>query len=238
MNSSIREFFKEIPWTWDFKNQVVPNLDDEQLGNWIVYNSGWPYLPLDLPYAPYKEMLKEALALKDFFVIHRSPDSLGWRSLCIYGEEWDKTDHYTAYPENAGKQMHEIQYKWTKVADLCPVTTKYFKEEFVHTPGQRIRFMWLDPQGYILPHRDRKEHFLSPVNIALNNPNGCIFNMEGKGYVPFEEKGNSCLVDIGNLHSVWNNSNTPRIHIISHGSTKPFFNKLVAQSFKKLINNL
>lgn len=237
MNLAIQDFFKEEPWTWDFKNHEVPNLDDEQLGHWIVHNSGWPYLPLDLPDAPYEEMLKEAVALKDMFIVHRSPDSLGWKSLCIYGEEWDKTHYYTAYPENANKRMEDIEYKWTKVADLCPITTKYFKDEFVHIPTQRIRFMWLDPYGYILPHQDRKEHYLSPINIALNNPNGCIFNMDSKGYVPFKETGNSCLVDIGNLHSVWNNSDTPRIHIISHGAPKLFFNKLVANSFKKLIKS-
>jgi len=235
MNTIIENFFKEDPWTFNFKNQIVPNLDDEQLGHWIIHSSGWPYLPLDLPEAPYKLMYQEALAIKDMFVVHRNSDSLGWRSLCIYGEEWDRTDHYTAYPENSNKGIEDIKYKWTKVADLCPVTTKYFKEDFPHTPTQRIRFMWLDPQGYILPHKDRTEHFLSPVNIALNNPKGCIFNMEGKGFVPFEETGNSCLVDIGNLHSVWNNSDIPRIHIISHGAPKSFFNKLVAKSFKKLI---
>lgn len=236
-NSTIKEFFNEEPWTMDFSQQQVPNFsdDDAQLGNWIVHKSGWPYLPLELPDAPYEDMLREALAVSYWFVPHRESCSLGWKSACLYGEEWDKTDHFSAYPENAGKQAHEIIYKWTEVADRCPITTEYLKNEFPHTLNQRIRFMWLEPQGYILPHQDRTENYLSPINIALNNPYGCMFKMKDKGYVPFSNRGSACLVDIGNIHSVWNNSNTPRIHIISHGTPKISFPQLVAHSFKKMV---
>jgi hypothetical protein len=237
MNETVLEFFKDEASTFNFKEQQVPTFkSDSELVQWLVYKSGWPYMPLELPGAPYAEMLKEALALEDLYIAHRSYGSPGWRSICLHGEAWNKTDYYTTYPENAGKQANDIVYKWTEIAERCPVTTQYFREEFPHHNYQRLRYMWLDPQGYIEPHQDRTEHFLSPINVALNNPKGCIFRMKDRGDVPFKETGNACLVDIGNIHSVWNNSTTPRIHMISHGIPRDTFNKIVADSFRKLIN--
>jgi hypothetical protein len=233
----IEEFFKDPSWTLNFKEQHVPKFDtDNELVHWIVHNSGWPYLPLILPGAPYAEMLKEALALEDLFIPHRSYGSPGWKSICLHGEEWDKTDYYTAYPENADRQADEIVYKWTEIAERCPVTTQYFKEEFPNYNYQRLRYMWLEPQGYITPHQDRTKHYLGPINVALNNPDGCIFRMQDKGDVPFNNEGNACLVDIGNVHSVWNNSQTPRIHMISHGASKDTLDKIILDSYRKLIN--
>jgi hypothetical protein len=60
--------------------------------------------------------------------------------------------------------------------------------------------------------------------------------MDGKGYVPFKDGGSACLVDIGNLHSVWNNSDTPRIHMIAHAQWKPAeFTRIVIDSLRGLI---
>lgn len=236
MNEHIVEFFKDRAWTLNFKEQEFPTFNnDRELVNWLIYKSGLPYMPLELPNAPYADMLKEALALEDLYIAHRSYGSPGWKSICLHGEAWDKTDYYTVYPENAGKQADEIVYKWTEIAERCPVTTQYFKEEFPHNNYQRLRYMWLDPQGYVEPHQDRTTHMLSPINVALNNPDGCVFRMKDKGDVPFRNNGNACLVDIGNIHSVWNNSNTPRIHMISHGTPNDKFNKIVADSFRALI---
>lgn len=236
MNEEVIKFFEGQAWTFNFRELFVPKFNnDNELVSWLIHRSGLPYMPLVLPNAPYAEMLKEALALEDLFIPHRSYGSPGWKSLCLHGEAWDKTDYYTAYPENAGKQSNEIIYKWTEIAERCPVTTQYFKEEFPNYNYQRLRYMWLEPQGYIELHKDRDTHMLSPINVALNNPEGCIFRMEGKGDVPFNTKGNACLVDIGNMHSVWNNSNTPRIHMISHGVPTETFNKIVADSFRELI---
>lgn len=242
MNQRLIDFFAVELTTVDFKKETVPDITDvDQLADWIVYKSGWPYLPLALPGAPFKEMLAEAQALEDLFIDHRrnkeyvNDDSPGWRSICLHGEAWDKTDYWTTYPENAGLQAQDIRYSWTTVAERCPITTQYFKEEFPNFNYQRLRYMWLDPQGYIAPHQDRTEHRLSPINVALNNPPGCVFLMKDKGYVPFENSGNACLVDVGNIHSVWNNSDTPRIHMISHGANRSQFNKIVVDSLRKLL---
>lgn len=242
----IQEFFNDIdnPWTMDFKAQEIPAFQNEgQLVDWIVGKSGWPYLPLILPGADFETMLKEAFALEDLFVMHRTtpgenPEyaNRGWKSICLHGEAWDKTGHWEAYADNAGKTQADIVYKWCdEITERCPETTRYFRDVFPNHRYQRLRYMWLDPQGYIQPHQDRQEHFLGPINVALNNPKGCEFKMEGKGYVPFKETGNACLVDIGNNHSVWNNSDTPRIHIISHGGSREPFNRIVIDSLKALL---
>ena len=98
--------------------------------------------------------------------------------------------------------------------------------------------MWLDPGAVIEIHRDNNTPMLYPVNIALNNPDGCRFRMKNRGDVPFVDSGRACLVDVSNLHSVWNNSDTPRIHIIVHGVAGPGFQPLVVNSFKhSVINN-
>jgi hypothetical protein len=245
--NAIREFFNDIdsPWTRDFKKETAPVFEHErQLLDWIIHKSQWPYLPITLPGAPYADMLKEAMALEDLFVAHRSaPNELaeyahrGWRSICLHGEAWNKTQHYHDYPENAGKTIDQIQYGWcSEIAERCPETTRYFKELFPYHNYQRLRYMWLEPHGYIQPHRDRNENFLQPMNIALNNPAGCVFKMHNQGYVPFKDGGSACLVDIGNLHAVWNNSNVPRIHMIAHAQWKPKeFTQIVIDSLKQLI---
>jgi hypothetical protein len=236
MNEQVVEFFAATAWTFNFKEQAVPvTKSDRELVQWLVHKSGWPYLPLELPGAPYADMLAEALSLEDLFIAHRSYGSPGWRSICLHGEAWNKTDYFTAYPENAGRTANDIVYKWTEIAERCPVTTQYFRDEFPNHNYQRLRYMWLDPQGYIEPHQDRTEHFLSPINVALNNPDGCVFRMKEQGDVPFKNSGNACLVDIGNIHSVWNNSTEPRIHMISHGTPSATFDKIVADSLRAVL---
>ena len=64
---------------------------------------------------------------------------------------------------------------------MCPITTKFFKEVFPYKTYYRLRFMLLEPQGYITPHIDADINKLSPINIALNNPNGCNFKMKEIG---------------------------------------------------------
>jgi hypothetical protein len=78
--------------------------------------------------------------------------------------------------------------------------------------------MLLEPGGYILPHQDRpdEEKRLSVCNISLNNPEGCRFVFKNHGIVPFKDEGSAFLMDISNPHSVWNQSDTPRIHMIIH----------------------
>jgi len=242
---SIQDFFSEKSWTKDFSTEVLPAFEhDWQLVNWIQHESGWPYLPIELPGFPWEDVYREALGVMDMFVMHRTTEDdqhewshRGWGSLCIHGEAWNKTGYWESYPENQGKTVNDIKFDWCpEVTERCPETTRYFKETFPESPGQRTRFMLLEPGGYIQPHQDRTQHYLGPINIAINNPKGCEFRMKDNGYVPFTDNS-ACLVDIGNIHSVWNNSDTPRIHIISHGGARPPFNEVVINSIKKLIGD-
>ena len=252
----IQDFFSSEPWTQKYwrTQMVFRNIDKVQdfehpfqFAQWVVRESGWPYLPIELPNAPYKEMLKEAKALynEGMFTMHRNDfDKVdeyyftsdhfrekthrGWGACTIYGEAYNKTGH----PESGNFD----NYDWCpEIVERCPETYRYFRDEYPETPDGRIRFMLVDRQGYIQPHQDRTENILAPINIALNNPTGCEFRMEHKGYVPFENGGSACFVDIGNKHSVWNRSNLPRFHIIAHGKPKPEMSDIIIKSLRKLI---
>ena len=101
--------------------------------SWIVNESNIPWLELDIEY-PYDKMYEEAKAIKHLFVKHRDQDGLaeyrhkGWRSLCIHGIDSDKTNHYEQYGYKSNK---EAPYKWTEIADMCPITTNFLKRSFL-----------------------------------------------------------------------------------------------------------
>lgn len=180
---------------------------------WIMNHSGLPWLQLQVQ-LPYQEMALEALRLLDKFVEHRGGIGRGWRSLCIRGIDEEKTRS----PRHYGYSEESAPYTWTSVADECPVTTAFFREDFPLGRLFRVRFMLLEPGGYIAPHRDTETNFLSAINIAITNPHGSFFKMKNKGLVPFEA-GRAFLLDVGNEHSCVNLSEEPRIHIIVHGDT-------------------
>ena len=203
--------------------------------NWIVNESNIPWLDLDIQ-IPHEEMLREAIGLKDRFVNHRDKDGQGayrhqgWRSLCIHGISAEKTNHYEQY---GYKTNEETPYKWTDVVDRCPVTYKFFRDVFPYKSYYRLRFMLLEPHGFITPHRDSFDSKLSPINIALNHPKGCRMKMQGhKGYVPFAP-GKSLLLDVGNVHAYFNDSYEERYHIIVHGIKTKEFEELVERSYEK-----
>ena len=203
--------------------------------DWVIHKSKLPWLKLDID-IPHQEMLAEASKLKDMFVGHRTADGgggyshKGWRSLCIHGLSATKTNHFVNY---GFKSNDEAPYKWTEISELCPVTTDFFKNKFPYSRYHRLRFMLLDPDGYITPHKDMDINRLSPINIALSHPEGCKMKMKGhKGYLPFAP-GKSLLLDVGNTHAVYNNSDEDRYHIIVHGKITKEFKELVERSYAK-----
>lgn len=184
----------------------------------IIKNSGLPWLRLDLEF-PYEEMLKEAKALKDYFVAHRNNDEYrheGWKSLCIHGISAKHTNHYTSYGYTCNEQT---PYKWTEIAEQCPTTVKFLKETYPCDTYYRVRFMLLEPTGFISPHTDMSKHRLSPVNLALNHPEGCMMKMKEYGLIPFVP-GSAFILDVANEHAYINTSNEDRFHIIIHGNYK------------------
>ena len=192
--------------------QKYPEVFDPK---WIVTESGWPYFHLSsLDDQPWKEMHKEAEALSDKFHTHRDTYGEGWKSLTLHGLDED-TQSLNIYGE---RQETLKQLDWTWVADACPVTKKFLTDVWPAEFLNRVRFMYLEPGGYILPHQDREDHEkrLSVCNISLNNPKGCNFVLKNQGRVPFKEEGSAFLMDVSNVHSVWNRSDKPRIHMIIH----------------------
>jgi len=199
----------------------------------IVNDSKLPWLELAIQ-LPYEEMLAEAVAVKDMFVKHRDEDHgsyrhKGWRSLCLHGIDPYKTNHYEQYGYSSNE---DTPYKWTEVADKCPINTNFFRNIFPFASYYRLRFMLLEPGGYITPHTDSDIHKLSPINIALNNPKGCKFKMKDHpGYVPFAD-GKAIVLDVGNTHAVFNDSDEDRYHIIVHGKANKEYEKLIERSYE------
>ena len=79
------------------------------------------------------------------------------------------------------------------------------QNKFPFTSFDRVRFMLLEPGGFIQPHADYDER-LAAYNIAVSNPPGVDFAMEDAGCIPWEV-GDVRAIDIGRKHSVINNSN-------------------------------
>jgi hypothetical protein len=207
--------------------------------NWVVKESKLPWLPLDIE-LPYEDMLQEAKDIKHLFVDHRDDDvkdgygHKGWKSLCIHGIEEYKTNHHTQYGYNSNE---ETPYKWTSISDKCPITTNWLKNIFPMDTYYRVRFMLLEPGGFIVPHKDSDHNHLAPINVALNHPKNCIFKMEKHGVVPMKP-GVAMLLDVGNIHAYINKSNEDRIHIIIHGKTTEKYKDLVIRSYNKQCQNL
>ena len=234
MQTILSNFFAEHQ-----NKKYQTEINQEATANWILTSSYIPYLPLYLESVPYHAMLLEAQALDALYVPHRSNDSLGWASLCVHGITSQHTDHYAVYPEYSNLTNDQIPYTWTEIQDRCPVTIDFFKNYFPFDVYHRIRFMRLDPGGYILPHSDSSDLSLRAVNISLNNPIGCDFVFENIGTVPFADTGSTFLIANGYRHSVWNLSKQTRYHIIVHGyATTPKYYNLVTKSYNTLMPSI
>lgn len=183
---------------------------------WTIMESEWPCFKLScFDNQPWKDMHVEALSLIENFKSHREDYGYRWKSLTLHGLDED-TQSLNQYGDDRNKILKELH--WTWVADCCPITKKFLTDVWPAEFLNRVRFMLLEPGGYILPHQDRldDQKRLSVCNISLNNPEGCEFIFKDHGVVPFEDNGSAFLMDISNVHAVWNRSDTPRIHMIIH----------------------
>ena len=182
---------------------------------WITAESGIPYLNVGID-VPWKDIFSEWEKIADHAVVHRSDDSygngklinVGWKSLTLYGISSTNTVDGTG------------DMGWTDISKLCPDTVKWIEDNFViNEDTGRIRFMLLEPQGFIILHKDRDRKGLFEINVAITNPKECRFRFKNYGTVPFEN-GTAFLMDISNEHFVFNDSNEPRLHIIVHSKLK------------------
>ena len=177
------------------------------------FQSEGRYLKLDVP-MPYTEMLAEAFALIDRFTPHRSGDygHDGWESLTLHGLGWDKHENWSDYGYKKGKDASNDMY-WTEIADLCPITTKWLKEVFPSNKYGRVRFMLLRAGGNISMHKDSSIKLIENINVAFNNPTGCKW-VWGDGEELVMEQGGVYAMNLYYHHSVVNNSNEDRMHMI------------------------
>lgn len=197
------------------QKQFVTQYPDFFDPKWVITESNWPWLRLSVfDNMPWKEMHKEAEALVEHFHVHRDDYGDGWKSLTIHGvnEDSQSLDTYGERSEVLN-QLH-----WTWVADKCPTVKKFLTDVWPAEYLNRVRFMLLEPGGYILPHQDRPDdqRRLSVCNISLNHPIGCKMVFKDKGIVPFDDNGSALLMDISNEHAYINDSDTPRLHMIIH----------------------
>ena len=233
-------------WVKDFLNQYndkntftllpLPEGNVHFQADWILQNSQMPWLELIGIKAPYADMLAEAQSLKDMFVFHRGEEAgmKGWRSLAIHGISATMTN----VPQTYGLDPEKVKYDWTEIQDRCPATVEFFKEVFPYSGYQRLRFMLLEPGGYIAPHSDNVNNTPgAAVNISLNNPDGCrLTNIHGT--LPFKNTGSAFLFNNHYQHAVHNTSDVDRYHIIVHGQWRnPDWNHLVVNSYKEALKN-
>jgi hypothetical protein len=215
-----------------FEYPALPDMKKQEQVEWIYTQSNAPWLELCID-APYKAMLAEAQSVRELFVAHRGDENShrGWLSLCIHGI----SATHTGSAESYGLTRHTANYAWTEIQDRCPVTVDYFKNTFPFNRYQRLRFMLLEPGGYITPHNDNKiSHLNSAVNISLNQPTDCNL-VTTAGCLPFKDSGSVFLFNNYYQHVVYNNSDTDRYHIIVHGDYRdPDWSQLVVDSYKKV----
>lgn len=199
----------------------------------ITDDAGWFYLPLKID---LKQWQYEVSLVDEFYVPHRSLDSQGWSSCCLHGLDISYTEPATSY----GFDEFTAPYQWTSLSELTPTITQFFKEIFPADRYKRIRFMKLEPNGYINPHNDAPKNYQPinklkmldvgiPCNIAVVHPDNCYMTFEGIGIVPWVE-GDVIVPDVTKTHSLINLSNRPRIHIIADciiGSKKEKFLNLI-----------
>jgi len=170
------------------------------------------YLKLDLP-TPYTEMYQEALTLRNQFIEYRSDYATGWHSLPLVGKSATEPYSWNVYYKSAKDAAPNMN--WTTVADLCPVTTNWLKTVYPSKNFARVRFMLLEAGGVINFHKDTEHSVLGAINIALNNPDGCKWHWRDGSSFQFEP-GGAYAMNISYEHSIRNDSNEDRYHMIVH----------------------
>jgi hypothetical protein len=212
-------------------NYQLPAYNPAANFEWIQHQSGLPWLPLNIT-VPYQTILEEIPNIESLLSSHRDDynEHQGWKSFCIHGKSYDSTreeEHYT----------DDRPYVWTKEAlAFMPKTVEYFSINWPGTQFNRVRVMLLEPGGYVSIHSDATVPNLTAVNIAITQPAECKFVMERHGVVPFQ-LGIPLWLDISNRHTVINNSDQPRWHIIVHQLFDENFQNTVVKSYKNLYNN-
>jgi hypothetical protein len=173
------------------------------------------YLKLDID-VPFAEMLNEAQSLRDLFIPYRQDDyeNRGWHSLPLIGLSskdpyaWDVYDYKDA--REAAKNI-----KWTEISDMCPKTSMWLREVYPSCSYGRVRFMLLEAGGSIDFHRDTTHSILAAINVALSNHPNCYWLWKNGERMSFKP-GDAYAMNLSYEHSVVNDSDEDRYHLIIH----------------------
>jgi len=180
---------------------------------------------------------------EDFFVKHRGKNHTGWMSATIHGldGDWYKTMSGKQYGYT-GDSDPSINWTWTEIAEYCPETVRWLKEEFPSDTFRRVRFMLLEPGGYILDHSDynprngppSKGPIMNAFNCCITQPDDCaLVNTKSEISVPFNPLDVYCFNNNVNHHA-YNNSEENRFHLIVHNHEyRDDFFKLFIESFEQ-----
>ena len=176
------------------------------------WESNMPVFRLDLK-VPHEAIAEEAKAIRHTMIERRTGEGhKGWKSICLHG----MTAEAIKSPEEYGYQSErDVPYRWTEIADLCPITVEFLKT-LPYRKFFRVRFMLVESGGCITRHRDRTTPRLGPINIAITNHPECQFHMYPYGEIPFRP-GAAYMMNLVYEHWVVNNSPEDRYHIITHG---------------------
>jgi hypothetical protein len=200
----------------------------------LRFKSDLPYLNLKIC-LPLESLIREALSVYPQAIPHRaSEEHLGWKSLCLHGLSAEKTQSFRAYGYDSNE---DTPYGWTSVAAQSPITKEFIEQTIPMRRFFRVRWMFLEPGGYILPHSDYVSKNtsdppgLSAVNISIIQPENCFFVLKDWGNLPFDG-GKALYIDNSKTHALVNYSNQVRVHMIVHGIPDlPRFEKWVLDSF-------
>ena len=210
----------------------------------IIYNSGLEWLPLKIE-APVDLIKEEIFKFTSNYV---DQSKTGWSGLSFRGIDLHKVRPYTNY---GFKCEDDVPYKWTELAENCPVTKDFICNTFKANKFYRIKVNSLQPGGKIFPHFDSRtqglgltEHSpytdtnpfkLKYITIAVDWPNKTDYFVNKKK-LPISE-GDIFLVDFSKIHEVYNNSNKNRLSIIITADLEgnKDWESLVEKSYKEYI---
>jgi hypothetical protein len=243
MNQEVLDFYyknKEFVYQPPIPPDDIKS-DAISFSRWLLNHDtfAWIELDIDLNLDVWK---LESLQACEYFVKHRANESDGWKSCCIHGLGIDKTENWPTYLTDES----EVFYDWTPLSDHTPTIRKFWKDIFPSERYHRIRFMLLEPGGYISPHSDVPGKLPGettghdvldgwPINLAIIHPKDCHMIIENYGKVPFRE-GKPILINIRHRHAFLNFSNENRIHLIASsefGNKAAELAKIIHKSFFK-----
>lgn len=205
--------------------------------NWIRLESNAGSIKLNIN-SDVSEVAEELTARQHLGVLHRSSNSKGWRSIVLHGLSSIMTGPVHDYKGIVDEGTLE---SWTDVSRFFPKTVSWIKKTIPFNDFSRIRVMMLDPNGYINPHKDMDIDFLGGgLNIAITNPKGVEFAIDNSGIIPWNI-GDIRMINIGKYHSVINNSENLRIHILAYPRTIEWDIKsmqIVCESYEQELTNV